>query len=153
MPQVGEQAPDFELLNQDNQTVKLSELRGKKVILFAFPKADTPGCTIQACAFRDNFPKVETSNAVVLGISTDTPEELKAWQKKENLPYDLLSDPDHAVLDTWGAWGERSTPDGQTFLTTLRSFWVMDEQGKVIAGEVGIKPLDSVEQALAAVGG
>lgn len=152
MPQIGETAPDFELLNQDGKPIKLSDFRGKKVILFAFPKADTPGCTIQACAFRDNFPKVETSNAVVLGISPDTPEDLKAWKAKEQLPYDLLSDPDHQTLEAWSAWGER-TVEGNTFFTTFRSFWVMDENGTIIAGQVGIKPMDSVEQALAAVGG
>ena len=99
MPDIGEQAPDFELKNQNGQTVKLSDYRGKKVVLFAFPKAGTSGCTTQACGLRDEFPQIESANATVLGLSPDMPEELLKWKQDENLPYDLLSDPDHAVLE------------------------------------------------------
>lgn len=152
MPAVGEQAPDFELPNQDGQMVKLSELRGKKVIIFAFPKADTPGCTAQACSFRDNFPKVETANAVVFGVSADTQEELKAWQQKEKLPYDLLSDIDHTMLEAWGAWDTMVFKE-RSFTGPVRSFWVIDEDGKIIAEQVKVTPQDSVDKALAAVGG
>ncbi|HYO87540.1 MAG TPA: peroxiredoxin, partial [Candidatus Limnocylindrales bacterium] len=108
MPAVGEQAPDFQLVNQDGQTVKLSDYRGKKVVLFAYPKAGTPGCTTQACGFRDEFPKLTAANVVVLGISADAPRDQLKWKQKEELPYDLLSDPEHAVLEAWGAWGEKS---------------------------------------------
>jgi peroxiredoxin Q/BCP len=144
MPNVGDQAPNFELPNQDGKTIKLSDYRGQKVILFAYPKADTAGCTRQACGFRDNFPKVKTSNAVVLGLSPDPQPDLRAWIQKINLPYDLLSDVDHSVLNAWGAWNEERV---------TRSYWVIDENGKVIAGQVKVSPEDSVEQALAAVGG
>ncbi len=153
MAEIGEQAPDFELLNQDGKTVKLSDFRGKKVILFAYPKADTPGCTIQACGFRDNFPNVETANAVVLGISPDTPEELHAWKDKINLPYDLLADPERSVLESWGVWGEQTTSSGQTYVGVNRSHWVIDENGAFIDIQIGISPQDSVDKALAAVGG
>jgi thioredoxin-dependent peroxiredoxin len=152
MPEIGEQAPDFALPNQDGQTIRLSDFRGQKVILFAYPKADTPGCTMQACGFRDNFPHIQSQSAVILGISHDTPEELKAWQEKINLQYDLLSDVDHVVLDNWGAWGEKSYND-QIYFGTTRSFWVMDENGIVIDGQVKISPEESVERALTAVGG
>src|SRR6185436_14892706 len=107
MPNAGEKAPDFELPNQDGKMTKLSDFRGKKVILFAYPKADTEGCTIQACGFRDQFPKIQADNAVVLGISADEPKDNLKWKKKLNLPYDLLSDVDHKVLEQWGAWGEK----------------------------------------------
>ena len=107
MPAVGEKAPDFELPNQDGEMVKLSDLQGKRVVLFAYPKAGTSGCTTQACGFRDNYPKIEAGDAIVLGISPDEPKALKKWQEKEALPYDLLSDPEHEVLDAWGAWGEK----------------------------------------------
>src|SRR5690606_19777985 len=106
MPAVGEKAPDFELKNQNGETVRLSDYRGRKVVLFAFPKAFTSGCTAQACGLRDSFPLLENVNATVLGLSPDPPEDLKAWKEAENLPYDLLSDPDHTVLEQWGAWGE-----------------------------------------------
>lgn len=149
MPKVGEQAPDFELPNQDGKLIKLSDLRGTKVIIFIYPKAATSGCTIQACGFRDHFPKIETSNATVFGLSADTQQELIDWKKAENLPYDLLSDVDHQVIDTLGAWGERPTDPPTTGI--IRSYWVIDEEGKIIAGQVGISPTDSVEQALAAV--
>ena len=108
MPAIGQQAPDFELLNQEGQLLRLSDLRGQRVILFAFPKAATTGCTTQACGFRDNFPQIEAGDAVVLGISPDEPAALLKWKQEENLPYDLLSDPQHEVLEAWGAWGERS---------------------------------------------
>lgn len=105
---IGDMAPAFELQNQDGQLVKLSDFRGKKVILFAYPKASTPGCTTQACGFRDQFPKVSAANVVVLGISPDSPKEQKRWKERENLPYDLLCDTEHSVLEAYGVWGEKS---------------------------------------------
>jgi peroxiredoxin Q/BCP len=150
MPTIGQPAPDFELPNQDGKTVKLSDFRGKKVILFAFPKADTPGCTTQACGFRDHFPKIEAGNAVVLGISPDQPEDLLKWKKKQNLPYDLLSDPHHKVLDAWGAWGEK-TNYGKTYMGVIRSHWVIDENGILADEQLKISPEKSVEKGVQAV--
>ena len=146
MPAVGEQAPDFELKNQNGETVRLSDYRGKKVLLFAFPKAGTSGCTAQACGLRDAFPRFEEVNAVVLGISPDSPEDLKKWQQDENLPYDLLSDPDHRVLDEWGVWGEKSMY-GNTYMGVIRSHWVIDENGRIADAQVKVSPADSVERA------
>lgn len=151
MPAVGEPAPDFELPDQDGNPVKLSDFRGKKVILFAYPQADTPGCTTQACGFRDNFPRIQTANAVVLGISPDTPAELAQWKAKIKLPYTLLADPDHRVLEAWGVWGEKSAY-GKTYMGVIRSHWVIDEQGVVIDAQIKIKPEDSVQKALATIG-
>lgn len=151
MPSIGEQAPDFELPNQDGKLVKLSDLRGKKVILFAYPRAATPGCTTQACGFRDEFPNIVAQNAVVLGISNDPPKDQLKWKESEGLTYDLLSDEDHSVLDAWGVWGERKMY-GKTYLGTTRSHWVIDENGIVIDEQIGISPADSVARALAAIG-
>lgn len=152
MPTIGQPAPDFELPNQDGQPVKLSGFRGKKVILFAFPKADTPGCTTQACGLRDQFPKIEAGNAVVLGISPDAPPDLLKWKQKQSLPYDLLSDPDHRVLEAWGAWGEK-TNYGKTYMGVIRSHWVIDENGVLADEQLKVTPEKSVEKAVKSVAG
>ena len=145
MPAVGEVAPDFELKNQDGNTVKLSDFRGKKVVLFAFPKAGTSGCTTQACGLRDEYPHIESANAIVLGLSPDEPEALLKWKEAENLPYDLLSDPDHAVLEAWGVWGEKSLY-GNTYMGVIRSHWVIGEDGAVLDEQIKISPKQSVEK-------
>ncbi len=150
MPRTGEPAPDFELLNQDGKPTKLSDYRGRKVIIFAFPKANTPGCTAQACGFRDQFPQIEAGNAVVLGLSADSPEELRAWRDSQGFPYDLLSDPDHKVLDDWGVWGELTFGTAR-FMGVVRSHWVIGEDGTVLDEQIKVSPTESVERATSAV--
>lgn len=151
MPAVGEFAPDFELQNQEGETVKLSDYRGKRLLLFAYPKAGTGGCTTQACGFRDSYPQIEAGDAVVLGISPDAPEKNKKWKEKENLPYDLLSDPDHEILEAWGAWGEKSMY-GKKYMGVIRSHWIIDAEGKIEDEQVKISPKKSIEKALKALG-
>lgn len=146
MPDIGERAPDFELKNQDGDLVRLSDFRGKKVVLFAYPKAGTSGCTTQACGLRDAFPRIEEANAVVLGLSPDRPEDLQKWKQEENLPYDLLSDPDHSVLEAWGVWGEKSMY-GKSYMGVIRSHWVIDEEGIIADAQVKVSPQQSVEHA------
>lgn len=152
MPNIGDQAPDFELINQDGNPVNLSSFRGKKVILFAYPKASTPGCTTQACGFRDQFPQITASNVVVLGISPDDPKDQLKWKNKEDLPYDLLSDPNHQVLESYGAWGEK-TSFGKTSVGVIRSHWVIDENGNFADVQLGVSPTESVERAVKAIAG
>lgn len=152
MPKIGEKAPDFELPNQDGKMVKLSDFAGKKVVLFAYPKAGTSGCTTQACGFRDEFPKINAANTVVLGISPDEPKDQKKWKDAENLPYDLLCDTDHSVLDAWGAWGEKSMY-GKTYWGVIRSHWVIGEDGTILDEQIKISPKDSVEKAVKALEG
>jgi thioredoxin-dependent peroxiredoxin len=152
MPKIGEPAPDFELLNQDGQTVRLKDFRGRKVILFAYPRADTSGCTIQACGFRDQLPNFGHANAVILGISDDPVADLKKWQEKQNFTYDLLSDPEHTVIEQYGAWGEKVNY-GKKYMGTIRSHWVIDENGNILDEQIKISPTDSVEQALKVVQG
>ncbi len=147
MPSVGEMAPDFELQNQDGKRVKLSDYRGHKILLFAYPKAGTSGCTVQACGFRDNFAQIETSNAVVLGLSPDEPAALSKWIAEENLHYDLLSDPDHQVLEAWDAWGEKSMY-GKKYMGVVRSHWIIDEDGKVLDAQIKVSPKKSIKMAL-----
>ncbi len=151
MPNIGQPAPDFELLNQEGQTVRLSDYRGKKVVIFAFPKANTGGCNAQACAFRDELPRIQSNNAVVLGVSTDSVETLKGWKQSKKLQYDLLSDSDHKFLEAWGAWGIPVISIIKIPMA-MRSYWVIDEQGIVISAQVGVGPTDSVEKALKAIG-
>lgn len=151
MPNVGEQVPDFALPNQDGKTVRLSDYRDKKVVIFSFPKAGSLGCTIQACAFRDEFPKVEGANAVILGISSDKPEDLKKWKQAQKLQYDLLSDPNHVVLDAWDAWGNSLLGGIIKMQSARRSYWVIDENGVLIDAQLGVSPKDSVTKALRAL--
>ncbi len=150
MLQVGQAAPDFELLNQDGQAVRLSDFRGLRVIIFAFPKANTMGCNNQACAFRDIFPQIESHNALVLGVSSDSVEVLAGWKQRKQLQYDLLSDPDHKMLDAWNAWGLNlfviKLP-----ISATRSYWVIDENGILVEQQIGVRPQESVDKALAAV--
>lgn len=151
MPKQGDVAPDFELANQDGEMVKLSDHKGKRIILFAYPKAGTSGCTTQACGFRDSFPQIEAGNAVVLGISPDEPAALKKWKDDENLPYDLLSDPEHEILEAWGAWGEKSMY-GKNYLGVIRSHWIIGADGVVEDEQIKISPKKSIEKALKALG-
>ena len=148
---IGQHAPDFELLNQDGETVRLSDYRGRKVILFAFPKANTPGCNAQACGFRDEFVSISTSKAVILGISPDGVDALRQWKTQKDLPYDLLSDPNHRVLEAWGAWGISLMGLVRVPMVN-RSVWVIDEDGVILDEQINVSPGGSVRRALAAVG-
>jgi peroxiredoxin Q/BCP len=135
------------LLNDEGEPVTLADFVGKRVLLFVFPRAATPGCTTQACGFRDSFPKITEAGATVIGISPDQPKALAKWKEKEKLPYTLLSDPDHRVIDRLGAWGERSMY-GKKFMGVLRSHFVFNAEGNVEIAEVKISPKDSVEKGV-----
>lgn len=147
MLKIGDSVPDFELLTDTGDPLKMSDLRGRRVVLFFFPKADTPGCTKQACGFRDRFPRIETANATVLGLSPDQPKALAKWREKESLPYTLLSDPEHEVADAFGAWGEKSMY-GKTYMGILRGHAIIGPDGKIEDLRVKISPEESVEEAV-----
>ena len=146
MLSVGDKIPDIELQNQDGKPVQLSQYRGKKVVLFAYPKANTSGCTKQACGFRDQTPKLKAASAVALGLSPDPPKALKKWQAKEKFGYDLLSDPEHKLLEALGAWGEKSMY-GKKYMGVIRSHWVIGEDGTILDAQVKVSPVESVERA------
>ncbi len=140
--QVGELAPDFETVNEKNEKVRLSDFRGKRVVLYFYPKDDTRGCTIQACGFRDTYPQVEERNAVVLGVSPDGVESHEAFVTKLDLPFSLLVDEDRKICESYGVWQERER-DGQKSMGVARSHFVIDEQGKVIDLQYSVSPDDS----------
>ncbi|MCI0573495.1 MAG: peroxiredoxin, partial [Myxococcaceae bacterium] len=106
MPQVGDTAPDFTLMDQDGRPVRLSGYRGRQVVLYFYPKDDTPGCTREACAFRDDHPVLSGANVEVLGVSPDTVRSHKRFAEKFSLPFTLLADPEHQVADAYGVWVE-----------------------------------------------
>ena len=130
--EAGATAPDFTLTDQDGASVSLSDFRGQKVIVYFYPEAMTPGCETQACDFRDNLNSLKSAGYTVLGVSRDTPAKLERFAEAEGLNFTLLSDPDKAVHELYGAWGEKSLY-GKTITGVLRSTFVIDEQGVVTA--------------------
>ena len=151
MFEIGESAPDFKLQNSEEVPVSLSDYLGKRIILFFYPRAGTSGCTTQACGFRDNFPKLEEANATVVGISPDEPAALAKWISDENLPYTLLSDPDHKVADQYGVWGEKNMY-GRKYMGIIRSHFVIDDHGKFEDVQFKVSPKNSVARALKTIG-
>jgi thioredoxin-dependent peroxiredoxin len=130
MIDVGDNAPGFELQDQDGETVKLSDFAGKTVVLYFYPKADTPGCTTQACGIRDRSSEYEAAGAVVLGVSPDKPKALKKFADKYDLPFTLLSDDGHKLADAYGVWAEKSMY-GRGYWGNLRATFVIDADGKI----------------------
>jgi peroxiredoxin Q/BCP len=148
---VGQLAPDFALLSDGGTTVRLSDFRGKRVILYFYPKDDTSGCTTQACGFRDTYPAIEDKNAVVLGVSPDGQASHQAFKTKYSLPFLLLVDDQHAVAEAYGVWTLKSV-EGKSYWGIDRSHFVVDEQGRIVEAAVKVKPQESVQRAVAALG-
>jgi peroxiredoxin Q/BCP len=149
--QVGDSAPAFTAVTDSGETVSLSDYRGKRVVLYFYPKDDTPGCTTQACGFRDAYPVIEEKNAVVLGVSPDSAKSHQKFKSKYDLPFTLLVDEDHAIAEAYGVWVEKSMY-GKKYMGVERSHFVIDEQGRIVEAMVKVKPEVSVESALAALG-
>ena len=126
----GDLAPDFELLDADEKPVSLMQMRGQRVVIYFYPAALTPGCTTQACDFRDNLSVLRGADTAVIGISPDKPAKLAEFRDKHGLPFPLLSDPEHRVLEAYGAWGKKSLY-GKTVTGVIRSTVVGDEHGNV----------------------
>lgn len=148
---VGDPAPDFTAVTDGGETLRLSDLRGKRVVLYFYPKDDTPGCTTQACSFRDQYPLIEEKNAVVLGVSPDSAQSHRKFKTKFNLPFTLLVDEDHVIAEAYGVWLEKSMY-GKHYMGVERSHFVIDEEGKIISAEAKVKADQSAALALEALG-
>ena len=151
MIEVSQPAPDFTLLTDDGTPLTLSEQVGKNVVLYFYPRADTPGCTIESCEFRDAFPRFEGRDALILGISPDTVEDQAKFKTKFDLPFTLLADTEHEVADAYGVWGEKSYA-GKTYMGVNRSTFVIDEDGNVARIFLDVKPDEHADQVLEALG-
>lgn len=146
-PAEGEPAPDFELSADDGSTVKLSDLRGQKVVLYFYPKDDTPGCTKQACELRDRTKEIETRGAVVLGVSPDSVASHQKFKNKFSLPFRLLADTDHQVAERYGVWKEKSMY-GRKYWGVERSSFIIDEDGVLSKVLPKVQPAEHVDRVL-----
>jgi peroxiredoxin Q/BCP len=150
MVEEGAPAPDFELPDQDGNTHKLGDYAGKNVVLYFYPKADTPGCTTQACSIRDRGAEYEKANAVVLGVSPDSPKKLRAFADKYGLPFTLLGDEDHSVAEKYDTWVEKSMY-GKKYMGFERSTFVIGTDGNVKHIFRKVKPAEHDDLVLAAL--
>jgi peroxiredoxin Q/BCP len=146
----GDKAPSFSLPSDDGDTVKLADLKGRKVVLYFYPKDDTSGCTTEACEFRDSWAAVKATGAVVYGVSPDGIVSHQKFRTKYRLPFPLLADEDHAVAERYGAWGEKSMY-GRKYQGILRSTFLIDGDGRLMAVFPKVKPKGHAAEVLAAL--
>lgn len=149
--EVGAKAPDFTAINQMGESVSLADFKGKKVVLYFYPKDDTPGCTKEACGFRDDFSKFKKANIEILGVSVDDEKSHKSFAQKYNLPFTLLADTDKNIVQAYGAWGEKNMY-GRKYMGTNRITYLIDETGRIAAVFPKVKPEEHAEEILALVG-
>ena len=150
MLETGTRAPDFTLPNQDGEEVTLSDLRDKTVVLYFYPKADTPGCTTQACSIRDRAAEYDAAGAVVIGVSPDPVAEVKKFHGKQSLNFTLLADEDHAVCEAFGVWGEKSMY-GKTYMGAQRATFIIDGSGTIVHVIPKASPKTHDDEVLAAL--
>ena len=147
MLKTGDKAPTFELSDQNGKVVKLSDFRNKKVLLYFYPKADTPGCTRQACSVRDSAGQLQNKKVTCLGISPDDPKKQKKFDEKYRLGFRLLSDPDHKAAEAYGAWGEKKMY-GKSYMGIIRSSYLIGEDGKIMGAWYKVKPEDTIPNTM-----
>jgi peroxiredoxin Q/BCP len=150
MVEEGQEAPDFELTSDSGERVRLSQFRGKSVVLYFYPRDDTPGCTAQACGIRDSYDDFEQRGVVVLGVSPDQETAHVKFKQKYGLPFTLLADPEHEVAEQYGVWAEKKYM-GRTYMGVERSTFLIDENGRIDKIMHRVKPDTHVEQVLAAL--
>jgi peroxiredoxin Q/BCP len=146
----GQKAPPFSLASDSGESVTLAGLKGKKVVLYFYPKDDTSGCTVEACEFRDNWSAARKAGAVVLGVSPDNISSHVKFKKKFDLPFPLLADPDHAVAERYGVWGEKSMY-GRKYFGINRTTFLIDEEGRILKVFEKVKPKGHAAEVLEAV--
>ena len=151
MLEVGTKAPDFTLPDQNGNMHSLSEYRGKKVILYFYPKDNTPGCTKQACGFAERYPHFTEKGAVVLGISKDSVASHKKFEEKYGLPFTILADPELVAIQAYDVWQEKKNY-GKTYMGVVRSTYLIDENGKIVKAFEKVKATDNPEQMLGELG-
>ena len=151
MLEVGTKAPDFTLPDQNGNMHSLSEYRGKKVILYFYPKDNTAGCTKQACGFAERYPQFMEKGAVVLGISKDSVASHKKFEEKYGLPFTLLADPELAAIQAYDVWQEKKNY-GKTYMGVVRTTYLIDENGKIVKAFDKVKAADNPEQMLGELG-
>ena len=151
MLEIGTQAPDFTLSDQNGNMHSLSEYRGKKVILYFYPKDNTPGCTKQACGFAERFPQFTEKGAVILGISKDSVASHKKFEEKYGLPFTLLADPELVAIQAYDVWQEKKNY-GKTYMGVVRTTYLIDENGKIVKAFDKVKAADNPEQMLGELG-
>ena len=139
----GDMMPDFELEDQNGTLVRSGDFRGRKLLVYFYPRADTPGCTTQACSVRDSREDLNGLKVAVVGISPDAPAKQKKFENKYSLSFPLLSDVDHGVAEKFGVWGEKSMY-GKKLMGIVRSSFLVDEEGRIIEAWYNVKPLDTV---------
>jgi thioredoxin-dependent peroxiredoxin len=149
--QPGDKAPEFSTVTETGEPVKLSDFRGKRLILYFYPKDNTSGCTRQACGFRDQYQAVEDANAQVLGVSPDGAASHQRFKARHNLPFPLLLDEDHKIAEMFGAWAEKSMY-GKKYMGIVRSHFVIDEEGRVVEARYQVRPEESVASAVGSLG-
>ena len=145
--QTGDQAPDFESTDQDGNPIKLSDFKGKKIVLYFYPKDNTPGCTAESCNLRDNYEELQKQGYVVLGVSGDSAKSHKKFIDKYELPFSLIADEDKSVHEAYGTWGEKKMY-GKTYMGTMRTTFIIDEQGVVIEVIEKVKTKEHTAQIL-----
>lgn len=150
MPQVGETAPDFRAKTDKGEVLNLKDLQGQKVVLYFYPKDETPGCTKEACSFRDSYSAVKDKGATILGVSVDSVESHQAFRDHHSLPFTLLADTDKEIVQKYGVWRERER-DGVKSMGTARTTFIIDEQGKIAKVFEGVTPDNHAQEVLAAL--
>ena len=146
----GDKAPDFSLEDASGVKHGLKDFKGRKIVLYFYPKDDTPGCTTEACGFRDQHGAIEDRGAIVIGVSPDKPASHVKFAEKYNLPFLLLADPEHSLIEAFGAWGEKKMY-GKSFMGVIRSTFIIDEKGKIAAAWPKVSPEGHAEEVLSAL--
>lgn len=150
MPKVGHEAPNFELLTDEGEPLRLSDLRGKTIVLYFYPRADTPGCTKEACGFRDDYSAYEERGVLILGVSPDTVADQSKFKEKYELPFTLLDDTDHKVSEAYGVWGLKKFM-GKEYMGVMRTTFLIGPKGTILRVFEKVKPAEHSQEILAAL--